>query len=42
VRELQERMGHSDVNITLGTYVHTLDEHRRENTERIAAQLFGE
>jgi integrase len=40
--ELQERMGHSDVRVTLGTYVHTLEEQRRETTDRIAAQVFGE
>jgi integrase len=40
VRELQERMGHSDVRVTLGTYVHTLSEQRRETTERVAARIF--
>lgn len=42
VRELQERLGHSDVSVTLGTYVHVLEEQRRETTDKIAARLFGE
>jgi hypothetical protein len=30
------------VRVTLGTYVHTLSEQRRETTERIAARIFEE
>jgi len=41
-RELQERMGHSDINVTLGTYVHPLSEQRQETTDKIAARVFGE
>jgi len=41
-RELQERMGHSDVRVTLGTYVHTLSEQRQETTNHIAARIFEE
>ena len=35
-------MGHSVIKVTLGTYVHTLEEQRRETTDRIAARVFGE
>ena len=34
-------MGHSDINVTLGTYVHPLSEQRQETTDEIAARVFG-
>jgi hypothetical protein len=39
---VRERLGHGDVRGTLGTYVHTQSEQRRETTERIAARIFEE
>ncbi len=36
---MQERLGHSDVEITLGTYTHVVDEQHRRAGELIASMF---
>lgn len=37
IKTLSEILGHSDANITLKTYAHSLDEHKRNSMERLGA-----
>lgn len=39
---MQERLGHTDIGVTLNTYTHTVDEHHREAGLRIDALLTPE
>ena len=37
---MQERLGHADIGITLGTYTHTVSEQHRQAGERLD-QIFS-
>ncbi len=41
VKALSERLGHANIGITLGTYVHTLPEQHVEASRKIGAAFFG-
>jgi integrase len=41
LRVVQERLGHSTVAMTLGTYSHVLPDLQREAAEKLSRALFG-
>jgi len=41
-RVVQERLGHSQVSLTLGTYSHVLPDLQREAAERVGRALLGD